>query len=132
MRRLHPAGQRATYGFGIGYTHLRHPSGVFRKDRTNFELSDTNMLVEAWHHILKSIDKHLQGKRGRRVDHLTHTLINVALPHNIANHRAQKFGFQGPDLEVRERMLKRRKSDRRTSKRSRPVTSSKFARNPTL
>ncbi|KAJ6557066.1 hypothetical protein DFH09DRAFT_1488821, partial [Mycena vulgaris] len=77
-------------------------SGVFRKDRTNFELSDTNMLVEAWHHVLKS--KHLQGNRGRRVDHLIDTLINVTLTHNIANHRAQELGFQGSDLEVRERM----------------------------
>ncbi|KAJ7102622.1 hypothetical protein B0H15DRAFT_762019, partial [Mycena belliarum] len=77
-------------------------SGVYRQDRTIFELSDTNMLVEAWHHVLKS--KHLQGKRGRRVDNLIHTLINVALPHYIAGHRAQEFGFQGPDLEVRERI----------------------------
>ncbi|KAJ7809985.1 hypothetical protein B0H13DRAFT_1667761, partial [Mycena leptocephala] len=81
-------------------------SGVFRQDRTIFELGDTNMLltnvyIRRWHHVLKS--KHLQGKRGRRVDNLIHTLINVAIPHYIAGHRAQEFGFQGPDLEVRER-----------------------------
>ncbi|KAJ7716040.1 hypothetical protein DFH07DRAFT_762575 [Mycena maculata] len=77
-------------------------SAIYRQDRNIFELSDTNMLVEVWHHILKS--KHMQAKQGRRVDNLIHTLINVAMPHYIAGHRAQEFGFQGPNLEVRERM----------------------------
>ncbi|KAJ6592788.1 hypothetical protein B0H19DRAFT_920485, partial [Mycena capillaripes] len=77
-------------------------SGVYRQDRNIYELGDTNMLVEAWHHVLKSM--HLEGKRGRRIDHLIHTLINIAIPHYIAGHRAQEFGFQGPNLEVRERM----------------------------
>ncbi|KAJ6570677.1 hypothetical protein B0H10DRAFT_2107744 [Mycena sp. CBHHK59/15] len=64
-------------------------SAVYRRDRAIFELSDTDMLVEAWHHVLKS--KHLAGKRGRRVDNLTHTLINVAIPHYIAGHRARSL-----------------------------------------
>ncbi|KAJ7033911.1 hypothetical protein C8F04DRAFT_880207, partial [Mycena alexandri] len=28
-------------------------SAVYRVDRTIFDLGDTNMLVEAWHHLLK-------------------------------------------------------------------------------
>lgn len=102
-------------------------SAVYRQDRTIFEQGDTNILVEAyvpftfqsficvtytsnsWHHVLKS--KYLQGKRGRRVDNLIHTLINVAIPHYIAGHRAQEFGFQGPDLEVRERVKIKSKAE---------------------
>ncbi|KAJ6463931.1 hypothetical protein C8R45DRAFT_840870, partial [Mycena sanguinolenta] len=76
-------------------------SAVYRKDRTIFELCDTNMLVEAWHHVLKGF--HMDGKRNRRVDQLIHTLINVALPNYIANHRAQQFGFHGPDLALQKR-----------------------------
>ncbi|KAJ7150787.1 hypothetical protein C8R46DRAFT_963375, partial [Mycena filopes] len=77
-------------------------SGVYRQNRTVYDLGDTNMLVEAWHHVLKS--KHLRGKRGRRIDNLINTLINIAIPHYIAGHRAQEFGFQGPNLEVRARL----------------------------
>jgi hypothetical protein len=102
-------------------------SAVYRQDRTIFEQGDTNMLVEAyvpltfqsficvtytsnsWHHVLKL--KHPQGKRGRRVDNLIHTLINVAIPHYIAGHRTQEFGFQGPDLEVRERVKIKSKAE---------------------
>ncbi|KAJ7137525.1 hypothetical protein C8R43DRAFT_893494, partial [Mycena crocata] len=76
-------------------------SATFRKDRTVFELCDTNMLVEAWHHVLKST--HMEGKRNRRVDQLIHVLINVALPDYITNHRAQRLGFHGPDLALRSR-----------------------------
>ncbi|KAJ7871039.1 hypothetical protein B0H13DRAFT_1569692, partial [Mycena leptocephala] len=82
---------------------LKMWSAVYRKDRNVFELCDTNMLVEAyvWHHVLKSF--HLEGKRNRRVDQLIHTLLNVALPNYIANHRAQQFGFHGPDLALQKR-----------------------------
>ncbi|KAJ7767491.1 hypothetical protein DFH07DRAFT_736904, partial [Mycena maculata] len=71
-------------------------SGVYCQDRTVYEEGDTNMLVEAWHHILKTI--HMNGMRNRRVNQLIHTLLNITLPHYIAIHRAQQFGFQGPDL----------------------------------
>ncbi|KAJ7757388.1 hypothetical protein DFH07DRAFT_958746 [Mycena maculata] len=54
-------------------------SAKFRRDRNVFELGDTNMLVESWHHLLKG--KFLEGK-----------------------HRRQDFGFEGPDLEVKRRM----------------------------
>jgi hypothetical protein len=47
---------------------------------------------------------HLGGKRGRRIDNLINTLINIAIPHYIAGHRAQEFGFQGLNLEVREQI----------------------------
>ncbi|KAJ7602617.1 hypothetical protein DFH06DRAFT_912730, partial [Mycena polygramma] len=85
----------------LGQETLEMWSAVYRKDRTVFQLCDTNMLVEAWHHVLKSF--HMDGKRNRRVDQLIHTLINVALPDYIAKHRAQRFGFHGPDLALQYR-----------------------------
>ncbi|KAJ7932889.1 hypothetical protein B0H13DRAFT_1582706, partial [Mycena leptocephala] len=39
-------------------------STVYRKGRTIFEICDTNMLIEAWHHVLKG--KFLHGKGNRR------------------------------------------------------------------
>ncbi|KAJ7301636.1 hypothetical protein DFH08DRAFT_641895, partial [Mycena albidolilacea] len=85
----------------MGEATLKMWSAVYRKDRNVFELGDTNMLVEAWHHLLKY--HHMEGKRNRRVDQLIHTLINVALPHYIANHCAQQFGFHGPNLALQKR-----------------------------
>ncbi|KAJ7744244.1 hypothetical protein DFH07DRAFT_693599, partial [Mycena maculata] len=78
-------------------------SVVYPKDRTIFELCDTNVLVEAnkWHHILKMF--HMDGKHNRHVNQLIHTLLNVALPYYIANHQAQQFGFNGPNLILKVR-----------------------------
>ena len=42
----------------------------------------------------------MQGKRNRRVDQLINILLNVAIPHYLAKHRAQQFGFDGPDLAL--------------------------------
>ncbi|KAJ7867319.1 hypothetical protein B0H13DRAFT_2351978 [Mycena leptocephala] len=64
-------------------------SAVYRKGRTIFEICDTNMLIEAWHHVLKG--KFLHGKRNRRMDHLLNTLLNDDL------------GFEGIDIEVKKR-----------------------------
>ncbi|KAJ6616309.1 hypothetical protein B0H10DRAFT_1657326, partial [Mycena sp. CBHHK59/15] len=77
-------------------------SAAFRADHTIFELSDTNMLVEAWHHLLKG--DFLEGKRNRCLDHLIHALCNKAIPHFIARHRRQDMGFEGPDLELKHRI----------------------------
>ncbi|KAJ6529259.1 hypothetical protein B0H19DRAFT_872253, partial [Mycena capillaripes] len=77
-------------------------SAKFRRERHVFELGDTNMLVESWHHLL--MGKFLEGKRNRRVDHFLHVLINRAIPHFIGKHRRQDFGFEGPDFEVKRRM----------------------------
>lgn len=59
-------------------------SAVYRQDRNIFQLCDTNMLVEAWHHLLKGT--FMQGKRNRRLDQLIHTLVEVAVPHYIHKH----------------------------------------------
>lgn len=75
-------------------------SAVYRQDRNIFQLCDTNMLVEAWHHLLKGT--FMQGKRNRRLDQLIHTLINVAIPHFIHRHHRQLHGFEGPDLEIKK------------------------------
>ncbi|KAJ7243521.1 hypothetical protein C8J57DRAFT_1034711, partial [Mycena rebaudengoi] len=74
---------------------------VYRTSRSIFEACDTNMLVEAWHHVLKS--KFLHGKRNRRLDHLLHTLSNEVLPYYALKQRRQELGFEGPDIEVKKR-----------------------------
>lgn len=100
-------------------------SAVYRQDRTIFEMSDTNMLVEAyvililvvissnqvhsWHHLLKG--DFLEGKRNRRLDHLLHALTQKAIPHFIARHRRQAYGFEGPDLALKRRMEIERRAD---------------------
>ncbi|KAJ7783904.1 hypothetical protein DFH07DRAFT_764281 [Mycena maculata] len=76
-------------------------SAVYRSDRSIFETCDTNMLVKAWHHLLKG--DFLEEKRNRRLDHLIHVLYEVAIPHFIARHRRQEMGFEGPNLELKQR-----------------------------
>ncbi|KAF5332003.1 hypothetical protein D9611_008883 [Ephemerocybe angulata] len=75
-------------------------SAIFRTERSIFQNSDTNMLVEAWHHLLKG--KFMQGKRNCRMDHLIYTLVRQAMPHFIQRHFTQEHGFAGGDLEVQE------------------------------
>ncbi|KAJ7740846.1 hypothetical protein B0H16DRAFT_1324200 [Mycena metata] len=53
---------------------LRMWSAVYCMPRSIFEACDTNMLIEAWHHVLKG--KFLHGKRNRRLDHLIRTLVD--------------------------------------------------------
>ncbi|KAF8958308.1 hypothetical protein BDZ97DRAFT_1614760, partial [Flammula alnicola] len=80
---------------------IRLWSAVFRKDRTVFQTSNTNMLVEAWHHLLKT--KFMESKRNRRLDQLIYILTEEAIPYFIARHRRQEFGFNGPELELQKR-----------------------------
>ncbi|KAK7013490.1 hypothetical protein R3P38DRAFT_3206828 [Favolaschia claudopus] len=61
-------------------------SAVYRKNLKLSQNRDTNMLIEAWHHILKT--KFLQGKRNRRADHLLNIIVN------------EDLGFEGIDAEV--------------------------------
>ncbi|KAF8213037.1 hypothetical protein K438DRAFT_2168168, partial [Mycena galopus ATCC 62051] len=75
-------------------------SGVYRTRRSIFVLCDTNMLVEAWHHVLKG--KFFQGKRNRRLDHLIHTLVECVLTYYALKQRRQALGFEGPDIEVKK------------------------------
>ncbi|KAJ7701051.1 hypothetical protein B0H16DRAFT_1250899, partial [Mycena metata] len=81
---------------------LRMWSAVYRLPRSIFEACDTNMLIEAWHHVLKW--KFLHGKRNRRVDHLLKTLLEDVLPYYALKQRRQEFGFEGPDIEAKKRM----------------------------
>ncbi|KAJ7749398.1 hypothetical protein B0H16DRAFT_1551332 [Mycena metata] len=76
-------------------------SAVHRTDRTIFELCATNMLVEAWHHVLKG--KFLHNKRNRRIDHLLSTLLTEVLPYYALKQRRQDLGFEGIDIEVKKR-----------------------------
>ncbi|KAJ7577777.1 hypothetical protein C8J56DRAFT_714490, partial [Mycena floridula] len=76
-------------------------SAQWRKDQTVFEESDTNMLIEAWHHVLKS--KFLEGKRNRRADFLVHILVNEVVPFYKLRERRQDDKFEGLDLEMKRR-----------------------------
>ncbi|PPR02766.1 hypothetical protein CVT24_002240 [Panaeolus cyanescens] len=85
----------------LGDETVKQWSAVYRTDRSIFQDSDTNMLVEAWHHVLKG--KFMQGKRNRRLDHLIYILVLKVMPYFLAKHQYQESGFAGPDLEVQER-----------------------------
>ncbi|KAJ6575590.1 hypothetical protein DFH09DRAFT_834273, partial [Mycena vulgaris] len=76
-------------------------SAIHRTPRSILQDCDTNMLIEVWHHVLKS--KFLQGKQNRRLDHLLSTLMDAALPYYALKQRRQEFGFEGPDIEVKKR-----------------------------
>ncbi|KAJ7113249.1 hypothetical protein C8R43DRAFT_832977, partial [Mycena crocata] len=76
-------------------------SGMYRTERSLFEACDTNMLLEAWHHVLKW--KFLEGKRNRRVDHLLDVLVNRVVPYHALKQRRQNNGFEGDDIEVKKR-----------------------------
>ncbi|KAJ7792633.1 hypothetical protein B0H13DRAFT_1675711, partial [Mycena leptocephala] len=80
---------------------VRMWSGLYRTERDIFEACDTNMLIEAWHHVLKG--KFFHGKRNRRLDHLLSTLLTEVLPYYALKQRRQELGFEGPDIEVKKR-----------------------------
>jgi len=88
--------------YWMGDENIKLWSAIYRADRNVFQLCDTNMLVEAWHHLLKGT--FMQGKRNRRLNHLIHILVDQAIPHFIHKHRRQEFGFEGADLEVKKRL----------------------------
>ncbi|KAF8952885.1 hypothetical protein BDZ97DRAFT_1680484, partial [Flammula alnicola] len=77
-------------------------SAVYRRSRGIHLLNDTNMLIEAWHHVLKG--KFLEGRRNRRLDHLLHILIDQVLPYYLLKERRQKIGFEGENLENQKRL----------------------------
>ncbi|KAH6876472.1 hypothetical protein BKA70DRAFT_1478441 [Coprinopsis sp. MPI-PUGE-AT-0042] len=77
-------------------------SAVYRTERNIFQDCDTNMLLEAWHHLLKG--KFMEGKRNRRLDHLIFLLTETAEVHFISRHQNQECGFEGPNLEVQRRL----------------------------
>lgn len=75
-------------------------SAVYRTGCMIFMKVDTNMLLEAWHHVLKG--KFLENKRNRRLDHLLYTLIEEVIPYYRLLQRRRQLGFDGPDLEVQQ------------------------------
>ncbi|KAJ7050218.1 hypothetical protein C8F01DRAFT_1001090, partial [Mycena amicta] len=77
-------------------------SAFYRTGFDIFQANNTNMLVEAWHHVLKSMFLH--GRRNRRLDHLLHILVESVIPHYALKHRRQQLGFQGIDLEEQKRL----------------------------
>ncbi|KAJ7310951.1 hypothetical protein DFH08DRAFT_636334, partial [Mycena albidolilacea] len=77
-------------------------SAVYRGSRSIFKMCDTNMLVEAWHHVLKW--KFLLGKHNRRLDHLMHTLIERVVPYYALKTPRQESNFEGPDIKTKKHM----------------------------
>ncbi|KZP21248.1 hypothetical protein FIBSPDRAFT_741058 [Athelia psychrophila] len=75
-------------------------SVVSQKNHTVFEQNDTNMLVEAWHHLLKG--KMLEGTQNQQLDHLIWVLLHKCVPYFVHRHWCQQFGFEGPDLEAQQ------------------------------
>ncbi|KAH9000048.1 hypothetical protein EDB92DRAFT_1756184, partial [Lactarius akahatsu] len=71
-------------------------AGIARKNRTIFQEGDTNMLIEVYHHVLKS--KWLEGKRNCHVDYLIHRLVILMLLDYESKHNCWEKGFEGPDL----------------------------------
>ncbi|KAJ7659111.1 hypothetical protein DFH06DRAFT_898626, partial [Mycena polygramma] len=80
---------------------VRMWSAVYRTPRTIWEACDTNMLIEAWHHVLKG--KFLHGQQNRRLDHLLCTLVQKVVPYYALKQRRQENRFEGPDIEVKKR-----------------------------
>ncbi|EJC99416.1 uncharacterized protein FOMMEDRAFT_40357, partial [Fomitiporia mediterranea MF3/22] len=76
-------------------------SAVYRQERSIAKLSDTNMLLEAYHHVLKS--NHLEGKRNRRLDSLIYTLNEITIPYYKSKHTRRELGLEGDDLEEKKR-----------------------------
>ncbi|KAJ7206519.1 hypothetical protein GGX14DRAFT_306365, partial [Mycena pura] len=73
----------------------------FEPSRSIFEQSDTTMLIESFHHVLKG--KFLDGKRNRRLDQLLSKLVTGVLPYYALKQCRQDIGFEGDDLEVQKR-----------------------------
>ncbi|KAH9991228.1 hypothetical protein BJV77DRAFT_915755, partial [Russula vinacea] len=71
-------------------------SKTVRKERSIYEEGDTNMLIEAYHHVLKS--HFLDGKRNRRIDHDINALVENMVPYYQNWHARQIVGLEGPDL----------------------------------
>nr|GAT51335.1 predicted protein [Mycena chlorophos] len=79
----------------------------FRVNRTVFQESDTNMLVESMHHFYK--DYIADGQRNKRMDLTIHQLIVDVIEHMQARHQQQLAGVHGHNLEqaARVEVLKR-------------------------
>ena len=76
-------------------------SAIPRKARSIFSDSDTNMLLEAWHHTLKTT--FLASKPNRRIDHLIYTLVEEVIPYFRNKHLGYSYGLAG--LDVRDRAI---------------------------
>ncbi|KAI9428520.1 hypothetical protein H4582DRAFT_1819021, partial [Lactarius indigo] len=77
-------------------------SGTLRQQRTIYQEGDTNMLIESYHHVLKS--HWLDGKRNWRADHLVHTLVVDMLPQYEIRALRQRKQFEGADLAKKRHM----------------------------
>ncbi|KAH6909524.1 hypothetical protein BKA70DRAFT_1102441, partial [Coprinopsis sp. MPI-PUGE-AT-0042] len=89
--------------YWMGNEMVKIWSATNQTKRDIFQDCDTNMLLEAWHHILKGTL--MQGKHNHQLDCLIYILMHDAEQHFIARHQQQEFGFEGPDLEV-QKMIK--------------------------
>ncbi|KZV87284.1 hypothetical protein EXIGLDRAFT_840088 [Exidia glandulosa HHB12029] len=100
-------------------------SAVSRTERNVFERSDTNMLVESWHRILKHM--FLRGMHNRRLDDLIFTLTGDVLAFYQLKYRRQQFGFEGADCEAQELQRVRQVAQTITEASIEPLADGKYS-----
>ncbi|KAJ7577892.1 hypothetical protein C8J56DRAFT_744237, partial [Mycena floridula] len=76
-------------------------STVYCVNRSIDTENNTNMLVEMWHHLLKS--KFLEGKQNQRLDHLIYILVIETIPYFIERHYQQGCSWAGLNRELEQR-----------------------------
>ena len=74
---------------------------TFRKDIPMFRKTNTNMLIESFHNLLKT--QFMQGKRNRRVDRLLYLLTGPVEDHYYLKHRRHEVESAKDDLVEREK-----------------------------
>ncbi|KAG8976619.1 hypothetical protein FRC05_003458 [Tulasnella sp. 425] len=84
-------------------------SAVHRTNRRIEEHVDTNMLIEAWHSVLKM--KFMEGKRNRRMDNLVYLLTNPINIYYVKKYFRQQMGLEGADLAVQARLACKSKAE---------------------
>ena len=70
----------------------------FRIGVKMYKTTNTNMLIESFHNILKT--QFLNGKKNRRIDKLIYILTGPLQKHYLLKQRRNVLGFSGPNLEA--------------------------------
>ncbi|KAJ7599163.1 hypothetical protein C8J56DRAFT_721807, partial [Mycena floridula] len=76
-------------------------SACWCTNRHVYDESETNMLIEAWHHVLKT--HFLHSKQNQRINYLLSILTEDVLPHYKLKKACQQDHFKGEDAEGVER-----------------------------
>ncbi|KZV59540.1 hypothetical protein PENSPDRAFT_595249, partial [Peniophora sp. CONT] len=82
--------------YWMGQDWLEKWTAMHRVGRDILSQSNTNMLIEVFHHVLKGT--FLEGQQNRRVDDLIHILLSDCIKHYVLRQIRQEAGFEGRDL----------------------------------